>query len=49
MRQILRTDSFPVSYFLLSLLLNLVYFLLSLLLFRVMFEKSRAKGLARLE
>lgn len=49
MRDILATGTFPALYFFLSLLLNVVYLFLSYSLFQFMFEKSRAKGLARLE
>jgi ABC-2 type transport system permease protein len=49
MRTILSSGTFPLSYFLLSILLNIVYLSLSYTLFQFMFEKSRAKGLARLE
>ncbi len=49
MRHILAQESFPLEYFWISIGLNLFYLTLSLILFRFMFEKSRAKGLARLE
>ncbi|MDE3046461.1 MAG: ABC transporter permease [Verrucomicrobiota bacterium] len=49
MRSILSTGSFPWHYFWVSLLLNGLYLSLSIVLFKYMFEKSRAKGLARLE
>jgi ABC-2 type transport system permease protein len=49
MRIILMKGAFPLSYFITSLLLNALYLSLALVLFRYMFEKSRAKGLARLE
>ncbi len=49
MRQILTTGCCPFSYFWISMALNVVYLTLSLILFRWMFEKSRQKGLARLE
>lgn len=49
MRTILNTGTFPQYYFWLSIALNLLYFYLSISLFNHMFEKSRAKGLARLE
>ena len=49
MRMILSLGAFPTSYFFMSILLNICYLFLSYSLFRFMFEKSRAKGLARLE
>lgn len=49
MRQILQTGSFPQGYFWISLALSLFYLLFSIALFYWMFEKSRRKGLARLE
>lgn len=49
MRQILSSGSFPIADFWISLGLNIIYLALAILLFRVMFEKSRAKGFARLE
>jgi ABC-2 type transport system permease protein len=49
MRQILHGGPFPLTYFYISLPLALLYFALSLYLFRFSFEKSRTKGLARLE
>ena len=49
MRQILTQQTFPASYFWISLGLNAVYFCLALTLFKTAFELSRAKGLARLE
>ena len=49
MRIILMKGEFPLSYFIMSLFLNAVYLILAFALFRFMFEKSRAKGLARLE
>ncbi len=49
MRSILSSAVFPSSYFWISLALDIVYLSLSLFLFKCMFEKSRAKGLARLE
>ena len=49
MRTILSSGTFPAWYFLLSIVLNLVYLFLAYTLFQFMFEKSRAKGLARLE
>jgi ABC-2 type transport system permease protein len=49
MRLILNGGIFPQNYFWISLALNLLYLCLSLLLFYYMFEKSRSKGLARLE
>lgn len=49
MRQILRGDPFPWSNFLMSFLLNLLFLCLSFFFFSWMFEKSRLKGLIRLE
>lgn len=49
MRSILQTGSFPAHFFYVSLVLNGIYLLLSLLFFRFMYEKSRLKGLGRLE
>jgi ABC-2 type transport system permease protein len=49
MRLILATGSFPFHYFWISLALNAVYLFLALTFFRFMFEKTRVKGLARLE
>lgn len=49
MRSILTTGSFPTSHFFISLLLNIIYLFFSYSLFTFMFEKSRAKGLSRLE
>lgn len=49
MRSILNTGSFSINYFLISMGLNLIYLSLSICLFKVMFEKSRAKGFVRLE
>lgn len=49
MRSILSSGVFPTQYFWISLTLDGVYLLLSLCLFKFMFERSRAKGLARLE
>jgi len=49
MRQILSDSTFSYSYFFLSFSLDLLYLSLSFMLFLYMFEKSRTKGLARLE
>jgi len=49
MRSILNTGIFPLRYFLISLVLNLIYLAATIIFFKFMFEKSRAKGLARLE
>ncbi len=49
MRSILANGTFPISYFFISILLNMLYLFLSYSLFTRMFEKSRAKGLSRLE
>jgi ABC-2 type transport system permease protein len=49
MRYILSNGTFPMQDFLISIALNILYLFLSIALFRTMFEKSRSKGLARLE
>jgi ABC-2 type transport system permease protein len=49
MRKVLIGKEFPWGYFLLSLGWHALYFVLALALFHRMFEKSRKKGLARLE
>lgn len=49
MRSILETKSFPVFYFWMSLLLNLLYLSISISIFYLSFAASRRKGLARLE
>lgn len=49
MRSILHTGTFPVHYFWVSIGLNVVYLTLAITLFKTLFEKSRVKGLARLE
>ena len=49
MRIILKGDVFPVSYFWASFSLNAVYLSFSVYIFKYAFEKSRVKGLARLE
>jgi ABC-2 type transport system permease protein len=49
MRQVLRGDPFPLGYCLTSLVLNILYLFLSITFFKYMFEKSRVKGLGRLE
>ena len=49
MRQVLLDGAFPTAYFWMSMALNGLYLFLSLALFRFAFEKSREKGLARLE
>lgn len=49
MRSILFENKFSYYYLYMSLILNVVYMSLSILLFKVMFERSRNKGLARLE
>lgn len=49
MRSILKSGSFPIHYFWVSLALNGVYLVLSVLFFRWMFKRSLVKGLARLE
>lgn len=49
MRQVLQGNGCPLAYFGISLVLALFYFSLSLWLFNFSFQKSRIKGLARLE
>lgn len=49
MRKVLYEGVFSWEYFGISIALNLVYLIGAMLLFRKLFEKSRAKGLARLE
>ncbi len=49
MRSILKGGAFPVAYFYISLVLNLLYLGTSIFFFNWMFEKARHKGLARLE
>jgi ABC-2 type transport system permease protein len=49
MRSILSGNSFPFLYLWMSCILNLVYLGLSIYFFQFMFQKSRIKGLARLE
>ena len=49
MREVLYQHTFSWPMFLKSIALNLIYLLLSMGFFKYMFEKSRAKGLARLE
>jgi ABC-2 type transport system permease protein len=49
MRQVLRGDELPVAELLISFGLNTVYLVLSVVFFGRMFEKSRERGLARLE
>lgn len=49
MRNILTTGCCPFSYFWVSIALNAVYLTAAIFLFRWAFEKSRQKGLARLE
>jgi len=49
MRTLLREGVFSHHMFYMSLGLNVVFLVLSMFLFRTMFEKSRNKGLARLE
>lgn len=49
MRQILNGNPFPYSYLAYSIVLTILYLMLSIFFFRWMFEKSRKKGLARLE
>jgi ABC-2 type transport system permease protein len=49
MRQVLNNQTFSMPMFTISIALNIVYLALAVLLFKFMFEKSRDKGLARLE
>jgi ABC-2 type transport system permease protein len=49
MRQILAGGSFPMRDFWVSMALNAIYLSGSIFLFKFCFEKSRVKGLARLE
>jgi ABC-2 type transport system permease protein len=49
MREILYEKRFSAKMLLISFALNFVYLVLVMFLFKVMFEKSRDKGLARLE
>lgn len=49
MRAILQGETFPVTYFWISYPLVFLYLSLSIWLFSFAFQKSRAKGLARLE
>ena len=49
MRQVLNEHVFSFGTFMTSLGLNVLYLSLSMLLFKLLFEKSREKGLARLE
>lgn len=49
MRQILHGQPFPLSYLAVSFTLNILYLCGAIALFRWSFEKSRNKGLARLE
>ncbi len=49
MRKVLFENVFSMQMFLTSIGMNLVYLVLAMVFFKVMFEKSRNKGLARLE
>lgn len=49
MRALLAGAGFPMYEFVMSMVLNVIYLTLTISLFKWMFEKSRAKGLARLE
>lgn len=49
MRAMLSTGIFHTQYFLISIALNIVYLTGAISLFKMMFEKSRHKGLGRLE
>lgn len=48
LRILIETGNFPHKQLIMSLELNLIYFGLALLFFKMMFEKSRREGLARL-
>lgn len=49
MRQLLNGQPFSSHYLIISFVLNIVYLTLSIIFFSFMFEKSRVKGLGRLE
>jgi ABC-2 type transport system permease protein len=49
MRGVIAGQGFNTDYFLMSMFLNAIYFIIMSIVFKVLFEKSRAKGLARLE
>lgn len=49
MRQILHGGYFPIKYAGMSLLLNIIFLSAAITFFKIMFEKSKVKGLARLE
>lgn len=49
MREVLNGGPFPYTYFLYSLVLNIIFLGLAIAFFSWMFEKSRIKGLSRLE
>jgi ABC-2 type transport system permease protein len=49
MREVLNTGVFSWKCFLMSIALNIVFLILTVSLFKWLFEKSRNKGLARLE
>ncbi len=49
MRVVLYTKTFPIRYFIMSVLLNILYLSLSLFFFSIMYKKSRVKGFARIE
>ncbi len=49
MRAFINTGIFRLDLFTISLILNLIYLVLSIWLVRILFEKSRVKGLGRLE
>lgn len=49
MREMLHGSSFPLSYFCISLGLNVLFLFASILFFKMMYTKSLEKGLARLE
>ena len=49
MRKVLEEGIFSYEYFWMSLVLNIIFLILSMLFFKLMFERSRNKGLSRLE
>ena len=49
MRGVLQSGVFSLFYFWMSLVLNILYLAFAMAFFKIMFEKSRSKGLSRLE
>lgn len=49
LRSYIATQNVPISYFIISLLLNILYLICAVTFFNFMFKKSKEKGLARLE